>query len=233
MKYLRQLRRRCCRRPSSTTCTAPPRRTCAPTTRSTGPAGRQRAASRSGGPARTPRCFASTRTDGAAGAGRGGRAVRAGPRGDARLLGRPGEDRSRRSCPTRLRPASKTALYRTGDLVTPRRARRLPVPRPPRQPGQEPRLSHRAGRGRGRALRAPGGGGGRGPRGARRGDRQPAPRLRRPEGRSRPDASRAAETLRKPGAPLHGAGVGQLRPSLPKTSTGKTDRTRLAAEMEG
>jgi acyl-CoA synthetase (AMP-forming)/AMP-acid ligase II len=25
----------------------------------------------------------------------------------------------------------------------------------------------------------------------------------------------------------------ELRPSLPKTSTGKTDRTRLAAEMEG
>ena len=63
--------------------------------------------------------------------------------------------------PNSFAPHLGERLYRTGDLVIARRARRVSVPRPARQPGEEPRLPHRAGRDRGRALRPPGGRGGR------------------------------------------------------------------------
>ncbi len=46
-------------------------------------------------------------------------------------------------------------LYRTGDLARWRAGRRAGVPRPGRRPGQDPRLPHRARRGRGGAARAP------------------------------------------------------------------------------
>ena len=52
------------------------------------------------------------------GAGRGGRAVRAGARADARLLGRPGQDRPRCWSATRSRRPTTSSAYRTGDLVT-------------------------------------------------------------------------------------------------------------------
>ena len=56
-----------------------------------------------------------------------------------------------------------TRLYRTGDVVRVQAARRPRLPRPGRRPGEDPRLPHRAGRGRGGARRPR-----RRPRGGRR-----------------------------------------------------------------
>ena len=87
-----------------------------------------------------------------------------------------------------------------------RRGRRGGAAGPHGPPGEDPRLSHRAGRDRGRAAPAPGGGARRGrcPRGRRRAAARGVPAPRRP-GRA-PGRARAARPAARDAAGLHGAG---------------------------
>ena len=121
-----------------------------------------------------------------------------------RLPGPPGPDRRAvRGRPVRT---AGSRMYRTGDLVRWTRRRHAGVPRPRRRPGQDPRLPHRAGRGRGRAARrcpaSPR------PRSSRTGRRRPpaAGRLRRAARTT--DAARHRRPARRAAADaarLHGA----------------------------
>ncbi len=134
--------------PSCTTCTVPPRR------RWTSPSGPASAAAngaacRSGGRSPTPASTCSTRAP--AGAGRRpGRALHRRRAGGPRL--------SRPARPDRRALRPRPVLDGAGRAPLPHRRsralsgrRRHRVPRPPRPPGQDPRLPHRAGRDRGRA----------------------------------------------------------------------------------
>ena len=86
-------------------------------------------------------------------------------------------------------------------------ARRQPrVPRPPRYPGKGARLPHRAGRDRGGARRAPGGGGGGGAGARGRPGRPAAGGLLRAQQRPAAGAGRAAPLRPDQAARLHGAG---------------------------
>ena len=96
-----------------------------------------------------------------------------------------------------LPAADGARVYRTGDLVTLLAGRRARVPRPPRPPGEDPRLPHRAGRDRGRARPVP-----ERPRDRRRGPHRHA-------GRAAPRRLRRRRRRRRPRTEAWGAGLGR------------------------
>ena len=135
------------------------------------------------------------------------------------------------SSPTRSAACPGARLYRTGDLRAAPRRRRAGVPGPRRPPGQAARLPHRAGRGRGRAGRAPRGRAPPWPWCARtsRGDARLVAYVVPAGGAGRPRPSCAAH-LRGPPARVHGPRrLRRCWTRFPLTPSGKVDRRALPA----